>query len=406
MKDFFSKYTNEIIILSNGIFTLLLFYLVFDINSQQLIYPDTESYIAAADSLYFHARGHNLRPILLALIHGFPLLFTSTKIELLQWNIFINICCFSFTTILIFKIVSKYITPKKAVLLSSMYFVSFGTIAYVFHMLSETIFTSVLVTTLYFLNQYQIKKKYTFLIYFLSLISLSMLIRPGAQFLVIILLFYFRKELYYNKKRKINLLLLLSWVLIGIQMAGMKYQFGNFTISYVDSITYYSYLGSKAEQFKNGLPYDQMNNPRTNYIYSLDYPEQKKLASQDLKNQIKNNTFYFIKAYLDNLYHNTIDSTLALKDLKTNRIFLKKMAIKISSIQNIAFTIIGLILSLFYLIIEQPRNKLVSIISIVILYIFVTSGVSCAQGDRFHIVFYPLTIILLSFFLKKKKVIS
>ena len=95
MKDFFSKYTNEIIILSNGIFTLLLFYLVFDINSQQLIYPDTESYIAAADSLYFHARGHNLRPILLALIHGFPLLFTSTKIELLQWNIFINICCFN-----------------------------------------------------------------------------------------------------------------------------------------------------------------------------------------------------------------------------------------------------------------------------------------------------------------------
>lgn len=406
MKDFFSKYTNEIKVVLLGIFIVLVYYFGFEIYSQQLIYPDTESYIAAADSLYFHGRGHNLRPILLALIHGFPLLFTSTKTELIEWNSIINCCCYITTSLLLYKILTTYISNKKAFFICSLYMLSISTIAFIFHMLSESIFTCVIVTSIYFLTQYQIKKKYTYLVYFLSLISLSMLIRPGTQFLAILVLFYFREEVFYNRKIKSNFLLISSWLLIVIQMAGIKYQFGNFTISYVNSITYYSYLGSKADQMKKNLPYDQLKNPRNKYIYSLNYPEQKKIASQDLKNQVLNNTFYLFKAYLDNLYHNTIDSSLAINDLKTKHTLIKKTAILISSIQNIFFTLIGVLLCLYYLILEQPRNKLLIITCLIISYVFLTSGISCSQGDRFHIVVYPLIIIVLSLFLKKRKVIS
>lgn len=406
MRKYIVKNKFEFLLVLIGTLLLLFYYFAFEIYNQHLIYPDTESYISAADSLYFHARGHNLRPLVLAAIHGFPFLFTSTKQELIQFNILTNYFCFILSGILLYKILSSYLNNKLAFWISCIHFLALGIISNVFHMLSETIFIFFILLSFYFLNQYQIKKKYSFLILFLSMLSLSMLIRPGIQILALFFIFLFRKEIYFNLKNNWNFTLMLCWSIICIQMAGIKYQFGNFTISYVDAITYYSYLGSKAELLKNNTPYNQLDNPRTLYIYSLDYPDQKKIATLDLKEQIQNNTFNLIKAYIDDIYHNTIDESMAIKDLNNNKSSLYLIGIWISRFQNIFFTIIGVCLSLYYLFINNTRNKLISISGIYILYIVMTSGMSCAQGDRFHIVFYPISLLLIAFYLKKKKVIS
>ena len=84
------------------------------------------------------------------------------------------------------------------------------------------------------------------------------------------------------------------------------------------------------------------------------------------------------------------------KNLKNKDYYntLKKWLSIISKYQNRFFTIVGFILALYYLFKSYKHEFLYSLISFYILYTITISGVSCSQGDRFHIVFFPFVIIL------------
>ncbi|MBC7641920.1 MAG: hypothetical protein H7174_06215 [Flavobacterium sp.] len=184
----------------------------------------------------------------------------------------------------------------------------------------------------------------------------------------------------------------------------MKIDYGNFTLSYIDSYTYYSYLGSKALCFKENIPYKQINNARADYFITLSFNDQKKTATLDFLNQIQNNKINLFKAYISNLLDNSKSSGgLDYQHFNNNKFFelTTKIIGIISKYQNRFFTTCGIIFSLYFIVRNQ---KLYQIMGLYILYIFIISGVSCSQGDRFHIVFFPIVIILMAKFFNEKKI--
>jgi FtsZ-binding cell division protein ZapB len=194
-------------------------------------------------------------------------------------------------------------------------------------------------------------------------------------------------------------------------MIKMNEQYGNYTISYIDAVTYYNYLGSKSIGLKNNKILNQNSNKRADFIFNQTYKNQKNIAYQDLIYQIKNNTYYLVKAYIDDLEENTKTATSRLqnlKNIKNEKYFDEKIKLfsEITEWQNKLTTLFGLLLALYFTITYNKHNKIVFVFVLYFIYIFFISGISSTQGDRFHIVFYPIVLLLLLFFLKNIKNIT
>ena len=199
-----------------------------------------------------------------------------------------------------------------------------------------------------------------------------------------------------------------SVLMILIQVVGMRVQYGDFTISYIDGVTYHNYLCSKADCFKNGKEYSQMNNPRAEFLFSLDFTDQKKVALEDFKNQIKTNFPNLVKAYFSDVAENSKSGNSCIEDLKNynNKVdfsFWKAFVFDITKWQNRLFTLLGIVLSGFFLFKGFKNEKAYFLVAFFITYIIVLSGISCGQGDRFHLVTFPFVILLLALFLSKSK---
>ena len=197
-------------------------------------------------------------------------------------------------------------------------------------------------------------------------------------------------------------------LLVFVQCAGIKYQFGNFTISYVDGLTYYNYLGSKAKCLKEDKIFDQRNNPFGMPHFSAVPWEQKKIAAEDLKFQLQTNAVNLAKAYADDFYGNAASGSSYVLECenklqKTYFETAKSLLLKTSQWQNVFFTIIGLLLSIWYFF---KRNKPFRMMSVFVLYIMASSGISCDQGDRFHVILFPFVLLLAARFLNPKRQFS
>lgn len=403
------KYEFLLIVLSLLLINSLSSLLQLDIQS--IIYLDSGSYFEAAQNVYYLQIGHNLRPMVLAAIHGIPFLFTNSAMEVYASTYYINLFCWIGSTLLIYKIAKHYISDKKAFLLSLLNLIIIGNVISVFHMLSENIFIFFIVLAFYFYHLYRTKFKTVYLALFLSIVVISMLIRPGAKFFAVFILLFFIKDIIKYYKTKSFYLLYFSFFLVFIQCAGIKYQFGNFTISYIDSVTYYNYLGSKAMNYKNNVEYSQFNNKRGAYLFSLGYKESKVEVFNDMKNQLKDNKINLLKAYSNDLYENSTTGNIILNDvvnIKNTFYFesIKSSLYNFTIYSNVFLTITGLLLSLLTLFLLY-KDKFVVIISAFIFYTFLTSGVSCEQGDRFHIVFFPFILLLIAInihYLRSRKV--
>jgi hypothetical protein len=196
--------------------------------------------------------------------------------------------------------------------------------------------------------------------------------------------------------------------MIVIQVVGMKVQYGDFTISYIDGVTYNNYICSKAECYKNGKQYEQINNPRAEYLFSLDFTDQKKVALEDLKQQIKTNFSNLVKAYFSDIIENSKTGNACIEDLKnyeskTDFPFWKELIFSITKWQNRIFTVLAILLSAIFLYKGYKQREATFFVAFFILYIVILSGISCGQGDRFHLVTFPFVILLLAKFLSEKK---
>ena len=388
-----TKFKYQIILIIVGIAWITFLNELMQIKSQNNICNDCDNYRESACYLYHNFKAHYFRPIGMAIITGLPYIFGATDVSIYKFSLLINSMSWLCTALLLFNFLKKQLTINIALMWTLLFYSIISYVFINFQLLTESIFTFLMITVFYFLDKYFKSKSFYFLSIGISILLFAMLIKPGIKFFAIVIFIHFGKTLITNYKSKSMLFIYVSLMLIAFQHIKMKYDYGNYTISYIDSFTYYNYLGSKAFYFKTNDTLNQYNNKRANFLANFSYPVQRNIATKDLLNQIRNNKINLIKAYISNLSENTKtpNATIStLENLKSKSYYhsLKKCLIIISKYQNRFFTIIGFILALYYLFYSYKHDYVYSLIGLYILYIIVVSGVSCSQGDRFHIVFF------------------
>lgn len=404
----FSKLKYEYLLVLIALIWVCFFSFVIQLKSGFSPIGDDGSYLFSAKLLYFDFMLDNTRPLLISSIHGFPYLFGFNDNEVIKWGIFINFLSWFFTSILLFKIISKILNRKKAFLFSVFFIFCIGNLAHAFNFLSESIFIFMIMYSVYFINRYYETTKHHYITISIVILLLNTLIKPVSIGLALILFVFFISKFKKNIFNKFSFLLIASILLIVFQMYSLKRNYGDYTISYISSITYYNYLGDKADCYKNGIEFLPGKTERSKKFGLLSSHEMKESAEKDLKYQLKNNTFNLFKAYLFGIYSNTHKGNFIVSECKNEKEtsyfdFFRFLFKAISKIQNIVFTIGGVVLAFYCLLNFKKTDKFYLINAIFILYIFFISAVSCFQCDRFHIAFFPITIILISFILNKRK---
>lgn len=412
MKDFFSKYKWEIGLVFFGLIWLSVVDFFLQMSSQNYIFADSDNYLVAAKNLMVYHRGHDYRPIVISFIYGLPYLFGANDSTVYLFSFYVNLFCWLATAILIFKITTSLVRPKLAFYFTLLFYGSLGTLTLLYHLLSENLYTFWILFAFFLILKYYQSHQFWYLSFAIALLVSSMLIRPGSKWLAVVFCLYFVRILWKNFAHKAMILFYSSWILIVIQCAGLYHQFGNFTISYIDSITYYNYIGSKAICLKEGREYTEINNPRANVLLNLKNRDTiTKVAKADFVEQLKTNKINLLKAYFSDVFNNTSSGSAAiavLENVRDTSFFKnsKEVTFFISKWQNRVFTIVGLILALVYFFKSYKREVFFTLISSYILYIIAVSGITFSQGDRFHMVFYPMVIILFVKWLKDRKLIS
>lgn len=408
LKTFFISYKYHFLLLLAGLVWIGLYNHFLQASIQTFITPDARSYRISAENLYLHQRGHAFRPILMAIINGIPYLFGGADADLYAFSDWVNLSCWLGSLLVLLEILNTFLKPKIAFFfaLSSVFII--GLSSQLFLMETECIYVFFILSGFYFLIRYNETKTYKFLAFGLAFFILSMLIKPGSLMLALLLTLFFIKVISNNYKSKFSLLLYGSYALVLVQCAGIKYQFGNFTISYVDAVTYYDYLGARAEALQKDVPFDDVWKSRGKYIYSLDGPKQKEVAAEDFKSQLTSNTTNFMEAYATDVFENATTGSAAVKHLEIIKVkdyfrFFKTLVYRMSEWQNRVLSLIGFLLGLYFFSkIKRPEYQL-ALIGFFVLYIIVLSGISCREGDRFHVVTFPFVIVLAAKFVAQKR---
>lgn len=406
MKLLLLKYKYQIFILLIAVSWILAFDFITQMSIQGVMHSDSYNYQESAKNLFVYCKGHIYRPILMAAITGIPYLFGYPDDSIFKFSFYVNVFCWLASFLLLFEILKAFVKPKAAFVFTVFSIFIVGNTVHVFHLLTETIYQFFIVSAFYLLLNYYNTKRFWYLSLSLSLLLSSMLIKPGSKFLAIIITLYFIREIIRNYKEKSMIFIYGSLLMIGIQCAGMKYQFGNFTISYIDSVTYYAYVGSKAMCIKYDKEYSQKGNPRADYLFSNEAIDQKRIAAEDFKNQLQYNTLNLVKAYFSDLRENTVSGNSCLEEIKNYKKrscfdYWKTTLFDVSKWQNRLFTLLGFVLAVFVFLKGFKRPDILTFVSFFILYIVVLSGISCGQGDRFHLVTFPFMMVLLAKYLSE-----
>lgn len=405
------KYRYHLLIILVGLICLQTLNHLLQLGEQTLVFPDCSNYLESAQKMYHKFTGHYYRPMVMAFITGLPYLFGASDAVIFEWSFYVNVFCWLGTSIILFEMLKDFVRERAAFWFAIAAFFIPGNIIWNFHILTENIFVFFNALAFYLLFQYYKSKKFWYLSLSLAILLSSMLVKPGAKFFALIITLFFIKEIIKNYKQKSSLFIYGSVLMIVIQVIGMRVQYGDFTISYIDGVTYHNYICSKAECFRNGKEYEQMNNPRAEYLFSLGFSEQKKLASKDLKHQITTNFPNLVKAYFSDVADNSKSANACIdflvnKEQRSDFKLMQTVFIHITKWQNRIFTLLAVVLSVFFLFKTYKKPNPFTVMSFFILYIIVLSGISCAQGDRFHLVTFPFMILLFAKFLAERRLLK
>jgi hypothetical protein len=408
MKSFLLKYKYHFLIIFVGLCCLEVLNFLLQLDKQTLIYGDCSNYLESAQKMYLKFTGHYYRPMLMAFITGIPYLFGSSDAGIFKWSLLVNIFCWLCTSVLLFEILKQFVKESLAFTFAILPFFMLGSIILNFHLLTENIFVFFIMLSFYLMFQYYKTTEFWYLSFSVSLFLSSMLIKPASKFIAIFITLFFIKEFIKNYKSKSMIFIYGSLLMITIQVVGMKAQYGDFTISYIDGVTYHNYICSKAECFKHGKEYNQINNPRAEYLFSLDFTDQKIAALEDLKHQIRTNFSNLVKAYFSDVIENSKTGNGCIEELKNHEnkehfTFWKAFFFDITKWQNRFFTLLAVLLSTFFLYKNFRKEKGYFFVAFFIGYIILLSGISCGQGDRFHLVTFPFVILLLVKYLSEIK---
>lgn len=405
------------------LFIAFLFFLLFSFITQ--IYPtyldpkaqsnDSISYIGAAYNFYHHFKADPMRPLLYPLIMGIPVIFDAGYRTILVWNISINAIAWIFTALLIFKILYRYVGRNISALFSIIFIIfCVGNFEFIHLMLSETLYTFLLVCIVYFVAEYLPAKKPAFLGWAFVMFCASLLVRPTLIILFPIML----GALAYLgiKKRKLwsaavvkrySILILSGACLIFFQYGMMKKDTGVFTISLNGPKTAYEYLDAYSVSLKNNLNLHDEHNRRCKNMVALINDHQWKaldsLGNADMKEQLIHNTKFLFRALKIDISANI----LTPGEFDFSNIhnwpffnFVTTLCIQLSYWQNVWLTIFILVSIVFVFLIKYKISShaaILILLSWVLCFsIILISGITFWQLNRFTVVCTPLALISLA----------
>lgn len=393
-----------------GIAMLLLYNSLLQLDRQTFLYPDAGNYLEASRNLFHAYSVHPYRPLLMSFLNGLPYLFGGSDAMVLEWSLWLNTGCWLGTALMLFQLARPILGEKRSFWLAALFFALPGSAVLVFHLLAESIFTCCLVGFVYLVQAYKASGNFRYLIWGLTLITVTMLVKPAGTFLPLIALFWFAPVLW-KRRRGFSLLpLYLGLSLVLLQMGGMRRQYGNFTVSYIDVVTLHNYLSSRAACLAEGTEFSQEDNPRADALALLPPMFQKQRAIRDFKAQLSGNFPNLVRAYIGNVSDNTSHGAYAVKDCReelaswgfsTRRDILYSLSIW----QNRLLTPLGFIVSLVVCIHWRRLPFYTVVAAVVVLYTVLLSGVSCGQGDRFMVPLFPFYLLLLATIWKHRRLI-
>lgn len=401
------KIKNKIVLI--GFLWLFFIFIAMKIFYQEYRFPDEFSYSIAAKQLYHDFLLNDHRPFLINAIFGIPLFFGAKMQLLFFWGIFVNALGWIFTILLIFRTVNFFLTEKVAYICSLIYIFLAGNLFIIFHLLSETVFIFMMLWAIYFLAKYQKLNDTNDLISAFLIFVLSVLVKPIATILIAVFVVIYLK-LIVNQLKFIKwysfFILAVSFSIVFFQIIYMKKLYGIYTISTVDSATYYNYLGTRADCLAKNIEFVQGKNQRVIDFKKLNYKQQKNVANQDFINQLSNNSINLGKAFFENLLINSTKGSASVHGLNTinenkfykSMVFLFKV---VSKLQNCILSFFGFFLSFYFLGVYKQKNKFENFLSITIPMLLFLSAISSDQGDRLHLIVFPLIIVLISLFFKQ-----
>ena len=383
-----------------GLVWINLFDFLLQLSLQNTICNDATNYVEAATMLFQNGQTHYFRPSVLAFLHGIPFLFGVENIsEIYAFSYYLNILCWLGFSLVFYKMITHFFSPEKSFIIALCPLFFFGSLSLIFQALSENVFMFLLICAFFNLSKFYKSNKYFNLSIAISLFIIAILVRPGIMFFTILIIVFFIKTIFQNLNHKANIIMLFAISLLVLHGLGMKKQYGNFAISHIDSYTYYNYLGTRADFLQTNSIFNQGNTTRNQFMMSHKYSEFTQIAKQDFYNQLKNNSTNLFKAYFYNIFENTKTGSTGIYELinvKKSGAFngLKYFFATASKWQNRICTIVGFFLSVYFLRVTFMKRNVMFFISLFILYTIATSAVSCCQGDRFHVIFFPFVVLL------------
>ncbi len=406
----YKKISFELLLLLSSTAFLLTLVFTLQLFKQSFYCPDCESYVESVNLFITKLAVHEYRPIGLSFFYAIPVLFKD-NFSLFSAVLFLtNFLIYILVVQLFFKQSLLFFSRKTSFNITLLLISLIGISINITVMLSELPFLFLMLLVFYFLTHYFNTFTIRYLHIAVFILLFSILVRPGIVFFVILVLLFFYKELLKSILSKSFILILLAVFLLAFQMISMKSKFGDYTFSYIGDVTYYNYLGSKAICFKENKVLNQSTNSRAAYIFSLDYANQKKVASQDFLSQVQFNTKNLVLAYIDDVEENTKtgSSNLLIVENKNKSVgfdLIVKIAQELSEWQNKLLTLFGLIFSIVLILVHKKVPKIILFFCTYFFYVFLISGISSTQGDRFHVLFYPFVLILIFYSLKHRNIL-
>lgn len=382
---------------------------LFLFNSQ----GDTLSYLEASRRLAFHGQVHPVRPLGIAFLHAIPYFFGATE-KWVIWSLILLQNIVWIVSILLFYRTSFILLNRKMAFYLTIFFLfSFGYFLLPSIILSEvwTIFFVVLL-----LNQlikYHQYKAFSYLISLSSILILLTLIRPGFYYPALLFLGYLilRIIFKYRNWSPNYLILIFSLALLLLNNSLIYKNHGQFKPSYIDDLTLYVYLGAYGHTEIQNTSTARVQRERREEIKNLDHSAIHSLALEDIKFQLAYHPRVIIKYLIRNIYLNSTTGTIVMFKLKENSklnpVFYT-IFYWLSQIQNTIFVILSICLPCILWIKKKSMDILWVTLTLLPWYILFTSGISYLQGDRFHVVFYPIILIQIGYcyFLYSKKKIT
>ena len=395
-------------------------------TTAQLLGGDPASYWNASKLIYTEGvKPHPLRPFLYPFLIGLPSFFSVPTHDALWIVLGFNFICWLITITFIYKILIQLTTPKIALMSALIFILNTSNIINCYSVLAESLFHCLIIGSIYFLlnslkHNTNNKNTRQFSV-FITLFCLSFITRPtySPLLLVLIPLFIFLIIKRYLNIYSIIFSLFIFSITVGFNVYKMHKTYGNWTLSYIGECTIYVFFSAYVKVASPEKTTQQMGEdwfkeyqkrggqiPRSND--SIPWTALNSIVVNDLKQQLSNNKTGLLMAFSRDLLSNSVASNgdvLHLTDFKNQRYFNGLLNSTFwwgrgLNMLNTLAALLAIPLAFWRFRRYFWQNKrlifwILSVNMVLSIFAILISTVSFTQGDRFHLVVLPLSLVSL-----------